>query len=535
MAHRLGAKPWRACARTPLRCEGVVLGVSRNTEDPGKICLVVPPSVFLLDERVFVNLGILKVAAVLEQAGVALDVLDLSGIENFEAVLDDYCSQHPETQQFGLTSTTPQMPQTARIGRRLRALRPEARLILGGPHVTLIHTAYKKEVKRGVPDRATRAFAQLEAMFDVLVCGDGEDAVFEALRDDAPKVIDANQKSSPLFMSNQRYEQQPFPARHLVDLKSYHYRIDGFPATSLIAQLGCPFACGFCGGREAPFLRRIRNRSVANIVREVGEIHQAYGYTGFMFYDDELNVNPDMVDLMNALTDLQMDLGTEFRFRGFVKSELFTREQAESMYRAGFRWLLSGFESGSPRILQNMNKKATRADNTRCLATAKRAGIKVKALMSLGHPGESETTARDTEQWLLEAAPDDFDVTIITTFPGTPYYDHAVATGEPGIYCYTYRKTGDRLFQIELDYNQTADYYKGDPDGGYRAFVYTDYLQPEQLVTIRGDIERRVRAALEIPFNPGQAAMRYEHSMGQIGAGLPAFIYRRGGVRSEVS
>lgn len=56
---------------------------SRRGELPESICLVIPPSVFLLDERVFVSLGILRVAAVLEQAGVRVEVVDLSGIENF--------------------------------------------------------------------------------------------------------------------------------------------------------------------------------------------------------------------------------------------------------------------------------------------------------------------------------------------------------------------------------------------------------------------------------------------------------------------
>ncbi len=32
-----------------------------------RICLIIPPSPFLLDERVFVQLGILKIASVLEQ------------------------------------------------------------------------------------------------------------------------------------------------------------------------------------------------------------------------------------------------------------------------------------------------------------------------------------------------------------------------------------------------------------------------------------------------------------------------------------
>ena len=50
------------------------------------ICLITPPSVFLLDERVFMNLGILKVAAVLEKRGHSIEFLDLSGIQNYEDV-----------------------------------------------------------------------------------------------------------------------------------------------------------------------------------------------------------------------------------------------------------------------------------------------------------------------------------------------------------------------------------------------------------------------------------------------------------------
>ena len=54
------------------------------------VCLIIPPSVFLLDERVFPSLGILKVAAALEQAGYPVTVLDLSGVDNFTEIVTSY-------------------------------------------------------------------------------------------------------------------------------------------------------------------------------------------------------------------------------------------------------------------------------------------------------------------------------------------------------------------------------------------------------------------------------------------------------------
>ena len=144
------------------------------------ICLITPPSIFLLDERVFVNLGILKVASVLEQAGYPLEMLDLSGIENYEEALKDHI-RSSQAGIFGITSTTPQMPATAKIARVIRQEQPIARLIIGGPHVTLVHSAYKKENLESYDGRATKALQQIMELFDVAVVGDGEEAIFEAV------------------------------------------------------------------------------------------------------------------------------------------------------------------------------------------------------------------------------------------------------------------------------------------------------------------------------------------------------------------
>lgn len=486
------------------------------------ICFVIPPSPFLLDERVFMSLGILKVAAVLEQAGYPAEVLDLSGIENYKEAFACHAKE-TQAQVFCFTATTPQMPSAAALGGVLFQVRPDAKTVLGGPHPTLTYAAVKKERGRSIVGRAHRALGQMENVFDVLVCGDGEKAIFRALDENAPKIIDADDPKIDLFLTNKSLNETPFPARHLVDVESYHYQIEGERAISLIAQLGCPFACGFCGGRNSPMLRRIRSRTTANVIAEMRHLSKCYGIKGFMLYDDELNVNPQMIELMNAITDLQAELGVTFKLRGFIKSQLFTEPQAQAMYRAGFRWILTGFESGSERILENINKKATREENTRCVRIAHGAGLKVKALMSIGHPGESPETLAETKDWLMTNKPEDFDVTIITPYPGSPYYDDAVQDAD-GNWVYTYAKTGDKLFAKEVNYFETADYYKGDPNGGYRSYVWTETLSPEALVLQRDCLERDVRGALRIPFNPAQPAQRFEHSMGQ---GLPETILRK--------
>jgi len=493
------------------------------------VCLVIAPSGFLLDERVFMSLGILRVAAVLEQHGVPVELLDLSGIENYEEVVRLHAMRSAAT-QFGITATTPQMPAASKIHAAIKSVKPNALTILGGPHVTLVNAAVKREQKARVDGRATAALAALKKTFDVLVAGDGESAIFLALElaaSECPALIDADEPKSSLFLTSSALTKLPFPARHLVDVDSYHYAIDGHRALSLIAQLGCPFECGFCGGRSSPMLRKIRTRTSENIIAEMVQVYQRYGITGFMFYDDELNVNKEMVSLMRGIQEAQQRLGAEWRLRGFAKAELFNEEQAREMYAAGFRWLLIGFESGAPSILTNINKKATRDDNTRCLEIAAKAGLKVKALMSVGHPGESPETVQATRDWLIETKPADFDVTIITTYPGTPYYDEAVPhESMPGVWTYTYKKTGDRLHAYDVDYTRVAEYYKGNPDGGYHAYVFTDALNSEQLVQARDHVERDVRAALGIAFNPSAPALRYEHSMGQFGQ-LPPNILRQ--------
>lgn len=479
------------------------------------VTFITPPSPFLLDERVFPSLGILKVAAAVERAGWPVEHLDLNGVSNFTDPVIAHCANVGANEHvFAITATTPQMVAATKIRDSLRWC-GAGRIIIGGPHPTLVNAACKTG-----SIRSEKALDRLLNDYDTVICGDGEMAMIQALMDETIKLIDADDPKSPLFLKSSEMGDLPFPARHLVEMESYHYTIDDRRVTSMINQLGCPFGCNFCTGRDSAMLRRVRLRPTETVLAEMEHIFRTYGIHGFMMFDDELNVNRQFMELLRGMCDLQERLGVEFRCRGFVKSELFTEEQAEWMYRAGFRRVMCGFESGSDRILKNINKRATKDDNTRAMELSHKYSLDMKALMSVGHPGESQKTIKDTMDWLLAVRPADFDCTIITAYPGSPYYDRAIHVKDD---TWVFETNGDNLYMQDIDYTQVEDFYKGSLSG-YKSYVWTDYLKPHHLVDLRGIVESTVRKKLGIPFYKASPAQAFEASMGQ----LPGMVYRKG-------
>src|SRR5438874_9009373 len=185
--------------------------------------------------------------------------------------------EHP-SRVFAITATTPQMVTATAIGHWIREIQPTAKIIIGGPHPTLVHAAFKKNSAR-----AGRYLEQLLHDYDVVVAGDGEKAIHIALQEDSPKLIDADDPKGDLFLTIPELASLPLPARHLIDVNSYRYVIEDVPTTLIIGQLGCPMKCSFCGGRNSPMLRRMRLRPTEEVVREIEHLYRQYGFCGFFF------------------------------------------------------------------------------------------------------------------------------------------------------------------------------------------------------------------------------------------------------------
>lgn len=415
-----------------------------------RVCFVLPPSEFLEDDKVFPQLGPLYVAQ--EWADRKPD----------EVVVSDYTGGELSIYQgaslYAFSATTPQLPWVVREARNLVG----SPKILGGSHVTVASTS----------PRLKDHMAKLRDLFDHVVVGDG----VRYVRDYSG------------------IDDYPLPARSMIHLAGYNYEIMGERATSVLGSFGCPFRCGFCSGRSASLYRVQKKRRLSVLSREIAGLYKTYGYKAFMLYDDELNLDEMRVDALCAeLKSMQDMLGVEMKFRGFIRAAQFTKEMARRMRDAGFVELMVGFESAEERILKNMNKKTTLRDNSRCVEFLKEAGIRIKALMSLGHPGETEDSIMRTKEWLEMTKPESFDLTVITPYPGSPYYDDAVEV-KPGVFAYS-AKNGDRLFMRDIDFMEEVAYYKGD-SGSATHMTWTEALSPERLHELRDEVAKDLRETL---------------------------------------
>jgi len=447
---------------------------------------IIAPSPFLSNEKVFPSLGILRIASYLESKQFNIKVLDLSGQKDFNKLIDSFIKDNL-IDAIGISVVSPQMPIVYKIARYIKD-NYNIKLIVGGPHITLTYSSIKNKSTRLV-----NHFEEIKSLFDVIVIGDGELAIIKALEKDSPKIIDV-ELDNKYLITNEIYEQLPFPSRHLIDINSYEYKIGDKKATSLIGQLGCPFNCSFCGGRNCKTYKSIRVRSSSSIVNEINELVNKYNFNGFMFYDDELNVNEQRFNfLLEDLIKYQEKNKVKLSFRGFSRADLLTEKQASLMFKAGFRWLLIGFESGSDRILKNMNKNTNVKQNTNSFRIARNHGLKVKALMSIGHPGESIDSIKETSDWVNQVKPDEVDFTIITLYPGSKYFDESIY--DKSINKWIYEKNGERLYSDDVNFINDSCFYKS-KIGEYTSYIETDYLSKFDLIEYRNKLEQITKEKL---------------------------------------
>lgn len=435
------------------------------------------------------SLGVLWCATSLLKAGHDVEVLDLEACPDWkDRVRTAVVARRPEA--IGITGTSAHFPFCVQIHRIVKDTDQSIRTILGGAHATM------------GPQSAIRGG------FDVVVMDDGISGVHLALEPGAPDHVETvPTKAGPVNLKGVvRGPLVPpsewgLPARHLVAIKEYKYYLAADPeklSTIVMFTQGCPMGCLFCGGREVDFYRRYRVRPVEQCMAELDHLHERYGYRYVQLMDDEINIRKDWLFEFCAAMEKR---DVPFGWRAFIKSELFTDETAERMARAGCIEVCTGVESGSDRILTAwIRKHTTYAINKQAVATARKHGIRFKAFCMVGNPGETRDDVLKTRDWILDAKPDAFDVTVFQPYPGSPIFN-ALFPEEGRAQIPTGRMEGLPVDAPLPDFERESWSYKTVP-GEYKSGTRTlgidgsPGLEPGELVTLRDQIDAECKAAL---------------------------------------
>lgn len=318
----------------------------------------------------------------------------------------------------GITAMTPDVVWAARIADGIKAALPSVPVVVGGAHINAL------------PEETLREFSS----FDIAVVGEGEKTMLEladtveaaAFPDALSGMEGIAFRSGQTVVLNKKREYLeeldvlPFPAWDLFPLsKNMAYPI--------YATRGCPFGCNFC---QRVLGRKVRRRSVGNVVAEIEWILDSFGASGFWFSDETFGANrkwtADLLDLM-----IERGIPARATWHAQTRVDLCTDELLGRMKRAGCDGVALGIESGNEEILARTGKNIRLEDAVSAVSSARRNGLKTRTFFILGHPFETVETIRDTIDFAARLNSDFVSFAVMVPYPGTEIWEMA-RRGEGG-------------------------------------------------------------------------------------------------------
>jgi radical SAM superfamily enzyme YgiQ (UPF0313 family) len=359
-----------------------------------RVLLINPPSFYLENDSAYPPMGLLYLAAVIEDMGHDVELLDLALFDEIEAPL---LKALDKIDLVGISCVTPNVPVVDRI---IGFIHPSISVIVGGPHPTF--EPFKTFNELGVS----------------ILVGEGEEAIREVLRD-----LQYNKQIRDLYggkLVNLKSVLRPL--RKLIDLKRYYP--GGVQGSPIYTSRGCPFSCAFCSKISGSYYRRF---SLSIVLEEISEVIQDFGISHIVFGDDDIGLNPDLyqlIDLMKVphrMKNVTYRLNLSARFRD---DQIF-----ETAFLTGCTEISFGVESGSQKILDSMNKNLTVQFAEEVIKRVKDYNIKSKIYLMCNFPGETEETIEETIKFVERTKPDSVFISAFVPLPGSDIYNNPLKYG----------------------------------------------------------------------------------------------------------
>jgi len=167
-----------------------------------------------------------------------------------------------------------------------------------------------------------------------------------------------------------------------------------YPIGVIITSRGCPHQCTFCVNHKISG-RKIRIRSVKNIIEEIEFLIERYGMNELLITDDNFTYDKERVkEFCNEIIRRKIDIS--IAFPNGVRLDTLDDEVLDLLKKSGCYSITLGIESGSQKILNDMKKALTIKVIKEKVKLIDKKGIDVSAFFIIGYPTETKETIGQT-------------------------------------------------------------------------------------------------------------------------------------------
>jgi len=374
-----------------------------------KVTLIAPPQGTSYPQP---PLGLVLLAAILEKNGYPVNVIDANALQ----LKPEDITVPPDTDIVGITAMTPTIGTALKIARRVKQTNPRIKVVLGGPHVTLLPL----ETLESSPD------------IDVIVRGEADITfldLLKAIQRDEPLngVVNIHYRNSNGTWVTQGttaeivMDDLPFSAYHLLPLKAYRpHPPHGMrlPFAAMVTSRGCPYHCAYCS--KPVFGSKFRAQSAERVVAEMVYLQEKFGIKEIAFYDDSFTLDKKRV---HAICALILEKKLKIAWTCETRVNLVDKELLKNMKQAGCYAIAYGIETASPEIMKTLQKDITLEQVEKAVQSHREVGLQVVGYFMLGSPGETPETIIQTVNLAKKLKLDFAQFSVTTPFPATELYD----------------------------------------------------------------------------------------------------------------
>lgn len=369
------------------------------------------------------NLGYLASYLMQVNSDIDISILDCEGLRlKYTEIENRIRELKPDI--IGITIPTPAFVQGLEVSRIAKRVNKDIKIIVGGPHPT----AFPMETT-GEETIDISVYGEGELTFIEIVDALQNNKTLEGIKGLAYKDAGNNVKLNAPRPLISDLDTIPFPARHLLPLERYFLpptkRESNKRSGNMLTSRGCPYECTYCMARII-WNKKVRLRSVKNVVDEIEECVKKYGLGEFNFHDELFTLKRDRtIEICREICRRKLDIA----WVCMVRVDYVWEDVLREMKKAGCRKIVFGFESGSQEILDIMKKRTTVEQAIKAVRLVKKVGIKTGGNFMFGNIGETEETIRKSIELAKKLNTDTVAFFIASPYPGTEFYDIAKEKG----------------------------------------------------------------------------------------------------------